>query len=115
MKSILNENKWYFGILFIIFVTSIFSSLILYFATHFTKVITIKDKHQYFASRRTKYMVVGKDDTIYNLANVWWKGDFNKSDDWVQLEKGKSYKVKGYGIRLPIITMYKNIYAFEKV
>ena len=51
------------------------------------------------------------DDNIYNVVDVWWKGEFNSGDDYAQLNVGKTYRVKGYGIRFPFLSMYYKIYS----
>jgi hypothetical protein len=34
---------------------------------------------------------------------------FNSSDIYNQLEKGKKYRIKVYGFRIPFLSWYKNI------
>ena len=47
---------------------------------------------------------------IYRVSNVWWRADFNNEEDWNTLEIGKTYRVKGWGYRVPLFGMYPNIY-----
>ena len=47
--------------------------------------------------------------------NLWFKGDFNRSNDYVALTIGNTYKVKGYGYRIGLLNAYQKIYAFEEV
>ena len=44
---------------------------------------------------------------------VWFKFDYNRAEDYERIEINKTYKVKGYGIRVPILDMYKTIYHTE--
>jgi len=104
----------YIVIFVLLFVATFFFRPILFYTTQFTEVITIKDKYQLHKRNSTKYLVVNENDTIYNLVNVWWKGDFDKSDDWVQMKIGNTYKIQGYGFRFPLLSWYKNIHAYEE-
>ena len=48
--------------------------------------------------------------TVYQVSNVWWRADFNNEEDWHALDIGKTYRVKGWGYRVPLFGMYPNIY-----
>ena len=91
-----------FGIIFnIIFVIN----------TEFEKEITIKEKYITTNKNTIYYYIISSDDNIYNVVDVWWKGEFNSGDDYAQLNVGKTYRVKGYGIRFPFLSMYYKIYS----
>lgn len=91
-----------FGIIFnIIFVIN----------TEFEKEITIKEKYITTDKNKIYYYVISTDDNIYNVVDVWWKGEFNSGDDYAQLNVGKTYRVKGYGIRVPFLSMHYKIYS----
>ena len=47
--------------------------------------------------------------------NVWFKGDFNRADEYAKIEENKKYRVKGYGVRLPFLGMYHKIYDVKEV
>ena len=53
--------------------------------------------------------IIDENNIIYQVGNVWFKLDFNRAEDYNKLEKGKKYKIEGYGIRVPMIDMYKKI------
>ena len=83
--------------------------------TEFEKEITIKEK--YIATSYSRYsstpnyFIVASDNKTYNIVNLWWKGEFDNSDDYAKLNVGETYRVKGYGIRVPFLSMYSNIYT----
>ena len=85
-------------------------NIILYFSTHFTKKITIKEKYIRYRRSSSNYNVVDTDGNIYQIGNIWFKGDFNRAEDYQSLEKGKEYTVSGFGLRIPLLDMYKSIY-----
>ena len=100
-------------ILLLILFLSVIFNILLYYTTHFEKTITIKDKYTRYRRHGSNYNVVDENNNIYQVGNVWFKFDFNRAEDYNKLEKGKKYKVEGYGIRLPMIDMYKNIYQVD--
>ena len=109
--DLLNKHKFNV-ILFILILAAIIFNIVLYYTTHFEKTI-IKDKYTRYRRHGSNNYVVDTDNNIYQVGNVWFNGltlielNFNK------LEKGKKYKVEGYGIRVPVADMYKNIYQID--
>ena len=101
MKSILNENKWYFGILFIIFVTSMFSrnmivilsialvgSHLIRFGTKISEGLENKDeegtdKKNAKKTKETKEDVEEKDDEEELLDGIEEKADRDKLKDLI--------------------------------
>ena len=116
MKSIFAEqNKWKLWVAFfvIIVLLALLTPVILYSTTKFEKEITISEKYIRYRRRGSNYNVVAEDGTIYRIGNVWFKGDFNRADDYAKLKEGQTYKVTGYGVRVPFLDMYKTIYKIE--
>ena len=100
-------------LLLLIILSSVIFNILLYYTTHFEKTITIKDKYTRYRRHGSNYNVVDENNNVYQVGNVWFKLDFNRAEDFAKLEKGKKYKVEGYGIRVPMIDMYKNIYQVD--
>ena len=100
-------------LLLLILLSSVIFNILLYYTTHFEKTITIKDKYTRYRRHGSNYNVVDENNNVYQVGNVWFKLDFNRAEDYNKLEKGKKYKIEGYGIRLPMIDMYKNIYQVD--
>jgi hypothetical protein len=97
----------------IIVIIPMILSVILYYTTKFEKTITIKEKFTRYRRKGSNYNIVDTDNNIYQIGNVWFKFDFNRAEDYTKLELNKTYKVKGYGIRMPVLDMYKTIYHIE--
>ena len=110
-----NNYRFYIIIIVVLLLLSVLVDLALYFTTHFEKEISVSNKYVRTTRRSSKYHVVDQNDENYRVTNVWFKGDFNRGDRYGILKEGKTYKVKGYGIRIPVLNMYKNIYSVEKV
>jgi len=89
--------------------------IIFYYSTSFEKDITVKEKYtsQVYGKYGTSipiYYVVANDDTTYKIVNMWWMFDFNDTDDYGKINIGKTYRVKGYGKRVPFLGMVHKIY-----
>ena len=116
MSSIFDDNnKWklWVALLVIIVLLALFKTVILYAVTKFEKTITVTEKYIRYRRRGSNYNVVAKDGTIYAIGNIWFKGDFNRADDYAKLKVGQTYKVQGYGVRVPVLDWYKTIYNIE--
>ena len=98
----------------IIFILSIIFKIIYDFSTPFTKTITVKEKYLRNAGRRRKdvYMIVDTDNNIYQLTDVWYRGEFNMANDYIGLEVGKKYKITGYGKRIHFLSWYPSVYTY---
>jgi|TARA_B100001093_G_C26140106_1_gene722948 hypothetical protein len=107
------EIPTYWKIIIAIIVLFLIFNIVLYFGTNFTKDIKIKDKYIRYRRRGSNYNIVDSEGNIYQVNNVWFKGDFNRAEDYQLLEKGKTYNVTGYGIRIPMLDMYPNIYKIN--
>lgn len=83
--------------------------------TGFENTITIKDKYTRYRRKGSNYNIVDSDNNIYQIGNLWFKGDFNRVDDYAKINIGDTYIVKGCGIRVPILDWYKQIYELKKV
>jgi len=101
-----------FIIVFLILI--LLGPIIFHYSTSFEKDITVKEKYtsQIYGKYGSTpiYFIVASDDTTYQIVSMWWKLDFNIIDDYAKLNVGKTYRVKGYGKRIPFIGMVQNIY-----
>ena len=77
--------------------------------------ITVKDKYIKRYNDSDTYLVVSEDGETYKIEDLLFKGKFNSTDLYNQLDIGKTYKITTTGIRLQYFSMYKNINKIEKV
>ncbi len=94
--------------------------MFVYFATieyqnEETVEIVVKDKYIKRYSDEDTYLVVSEDGETYKIEDLLFKGKFNSTDLYNQLDIGKTYKITTTGIRLQYFSMYKNINKIEKV
>lgn len=76
--------------------------------------ITVTDKERAPSNKGGHYMVFSKGETFKN-EDSWMYFKFNSSDVQGALEMGKTYKVKVYGLRIPLLSKYRNIVKYEEV
>jgi hypothetical protein len=81
--------------------------------TRFDSVITIKSKMPY-SQGGGRYLsvsnvVMDENGNAYSIYNVLLLMHFTSAEVWASLEEGKKYRVKGYGIRVPILGWFPNI------
>lgn len=116
LRYFTQQHMFYFIALVVTFIVIIFLiPVVAYYMSNFEKVITIRDKYTRYRRRGSNYNVVDTEGNIYQVDNLWFKGDFNRSNDYVAVTVGDTYKVKGYGYRIGMMHAYQKIYAFEKV
>lgn len=77
--------------------------------------ITVKDKYLKKYSKDDLYLVVSEDGETYKIEDLLFKGKFNSTDLYNQLDIGKTYKITTTGIRLQFLSMYKNINKIEEI
>ena len=74
--------------------------------------ITVKDKESKTVTSgdkvKSKYLVYTEGEVFENT-DALFSGKFNSSDVNGVLERGKMYKVKVYGWRIPFFSQYRNI------
>ena len=111
-------EKYILIILIILFIVFLSANIINYIFNGFEKTITIKDKYIYNSyakySSSTHYKIVDTNNSIYNVDNVWFIGDFNEAEDYNLMNKDETYKVKGYGFRVDFLGWYPTIYNIQK-
>lgn len=77
--------------------------------------ITIKDKYIKRNGESDLYLVATEEGETYKITDLLFKGKFNSSDIYNELDIGKKYKVEITGVRIPIFSMYKNLNKVEPV
>lgn len=75
--------------------------------------ITVKDKYVKRSGETDLYLVATEEGETYKISDLLFKGKFNSTDLYNQLDIGKKYKVEVTGVRIPFLSMYKNINTVE--
>ena len=78
--------------------------------------ILVKDKYIKNNSKgNDKYLIVDENNNTYEITDLFFKGKWNSTDLYNQLENNKKYKIKTTGKRIQFLSMYPNINNIEKV
>lgn len=120
MESILKSEKGFIATIFLgiiclgLIIFGIYCCFIEY-QNEETVEIVVKDKYikRYYDS--DTYLVVSENNETYKITDLLFKGKFNSTDLYNQLEIGKKYKITTTGVRLQYFNMYKNINKIEEI
>ena len=81
----------------------------------FERTITVKEKSEYASGKVIYNTVYDTEGRIYQVANAWPLLHFSSAELFMKLEKGKQYKVRGYGKRVSFIGLFPNIIGIAEL
>ena len=84
------------------------------FGTKCKNDIVIKDKYTYTSRGMTQFMIVDISGKHYNVNNSIWFNKWDSIEDWTNIEQGQTYKASIYGIRIPILGVFPNIFKIDQ-
>lgn len=105
-------DKIYIGVMTLLIMSILIINItttILPYTNEEITTITIKDKFIKNYNKTGTYLVVDNDNNTYCIEDLLFKGKFNSTDIYNQLELNKTYKIKTSGHRIQLLSMYKNI------
>lgn len=116
-------NNWDIEDLFVILWLLFFIGLIIFiivltamgYQNEQTFDILVKDKYIKNGSKSGRYLVVDSDKNTYEITDLFFKGKFNSTDLYNELEIGQKYKVTTTGYRIRIFSHYQNINEIERI
>ncbi len=77
--------------------------------------IAVKDKYIKRSGDTDLYLVVSDKGETYKISDLLFKGKFNSTDLYNQLDINNKYKITITGVRLQYFSMYKNINKIESI
>lgn len=80
--------------------------------------IIVKDKFVKNGSGKnstSKYLIVDTTNNTYQITDLFFKGKWNSTDLYNQLEIGKKYKIKTTSKRIHFFSMYPNINEIQEL
>ena len=78
------------------------------------EVIHVAHTYQMVRTGRTEFMVVDQRGRHFNVNNSLWYWKWDAVEEWSQIQKGETRRVRMYGWRLPVWGMFPNIIGIEK-
>ena len=80
-----------------------------YFLTKFERTIKIKQLYLFGERQITSNMVSDYENKIYKINNQPLLLNFDSAETLSKLYEKKNYKIHGFGIRVPFLSLYENI------
>ena len=87
---------------------TIFVSIYYYYTSQTEQTIFVKHKERIAESNGGAYLIFTPNE-VFEDCDSYLFLKFNSSDIYNMLEKGKYYRVKVVGWRIPFLSMYRNI------
>ena len=82
-------------------------------------MVTVTDKERVMTEDSSKYLVFTEDSDgntyVFENTDSLLRGKFDSSDVQGQLKVGNTYKITVVGYRIPFLSAYQNIIAFEEI
>ncbi|WP_097005269.1 hypothetical protein [Lacrimispora amygdalina] len=82
-----------------------------------TETATITDKGIKNSKSESRYLIYAKNPNnetrVYEISDSLFKGRFNSSDIYAEIEVGKTYELTVRGKRVPFLSWYPNIYVYK--
>lgn len=86
---------------------------IYYFATKFSKIITVKNKYTYNNKQSysrnkgiTKFSISDTNDVVYTVDDSLLLFHWTSAEVFNKIDIGKTYKIEGYGKRIPFLGFF---------
>ena len=117
----MKKNKYvqtFLILVFIIILANMFLGYCLSFNNHYEQ-ITVTDKERVNTIKKSKYLIMGtnenNDVVVYENTDNLIRLKFDSSDLYAGIKVGETYNVRVIGIRIPFLSMYKNILSYEEI
>ena len=75
------------------------------------KDIIVAKKYHFDTHGFTNFMIVDTTGNHYNVNNSVWFFKWDSIEDWSKIEPNNNLTVKYYGIRIPVLATFPNIYS----
>lgn len=112
------DNLGFYKYLIIFFIASFAFHVLLIIFTRFERVITVNKNLTYGSgsgrSISVNNMVSDKEGRVYRVRNVLLLLHFTAAEVQAILQEGQTFKIKGYGLRIPFLGLYPTITKAEK-
>jgi len=86
-----------------------------WFASEEEKIVTVKEKWVKYHGNDAKYLFSDTEGNVYCITDNIFLWRWDASNRYAKLEEGKTYKIKFYGWRIPILSQYQNAIEIEEI
>ncbi len=84
------------------------------YGTEKKEEIKVNKKYKMVNYGSTQFMVVDNKGRHFNLNNSFWFWKWDSIEDWERIKKGDDLHIKYYGLRMPFIGTFPNIFESKK-
>ena len=102
----------------VILVVLLISALYTYL-TPFERRVTVKEKYNYASGAgkglQVRNSIYTTDGKVYVISNSLWRWFFRSAELLLSIEINKTYDVKGFGLRIPILGLFPVIIDAKEV
>jgi hypothetical protein len=110
------DDRMFFIIIICILGISIIFNIIYTYATKFKKVITVDEKYTYGSSnKKGSQSISDTENNVYILKDNFWLFHFTSVEVFNKLDVKSTYEIEGYGLRIPFLGYFPNIYKAKKI
>lgn len=77
-------------------------------------IATVSNKEAIVQDKTSKYLIFTDKEVFENTDSLIY-GKWNSSDYYNKIQKDKTYRLKVCGMRVPFLSMYRNIIEYNEV
>lgn len=103
-----------FKLLVAVFIIIQIINIIYYYLTKFERTITVDEKYAYSSKRRGQ-TISDTNNVVYVLRDLLVLFHWTSVDLFNEIDVGKTYKIQGYGIRVPFLGWFPNIISAKLI
>lgn len=92
-----------------------FLSVLYVYFFPFERTIKIKDKSNYASGKSLFNTISDSQNNVYEVANAWPLLHFRAAEVFSKLESHKTFKIRGYGLRISFIGLFPNIVSAVEI
>lgn len=94
----------------VLMVVALLSPVYYVYGTSETETVAVEDTFYRVSDGKQIYMVEFSDGRTMRVSDSLLRGHFSSTDDWRALRAGESVEVSYYGWRIPVLSVFPNVY-----
>ncbi len=110
-------NKFFFNnkTIIIFFIIIIIINIVYTYGTKFEKKITVKEINNLYVYKSSGNFLSDTNNNIYRISNSIFYLFFTSTELYEKIDPNKTYNIKGFGLRIPIIGLYPQIISADLI
>ena len=110
-------NKLFFSNknIIIFFAIIIIINMVYTYGTKFEKKITVKELNNLYIYKSSGNFLSDTNNNTYRISNSIFYLFFTSTEVYENIDPNKTYNIKGFGLRIPILGLYPQIISAELI